>query len=44
MIDDAIARSRGRRNGTFVAASSTDSDIDVDPMTSADQPAESGDH
>jgi hypothetical protein len=44
MIDDAIARSRARRNGILAAGtSSTDSDIDVDPLASADQPAESGD-
>jgi hypothetical protein len=44
MIDDAIARSKARRNGMLVAASSTDSDIDVDSMASAHHPAESGDH
>jgi hypothetical protein len=45
MIDDAIARSRARRNGMLVAVtSSTASDIDVDPVASADQPAESSDH
>jgi hypothetical protein len=44
MIDDAIARSQARRNRTLVAVtSSTDSDIDVDPMGSADQPPESSD-
>jgi hypothetical protein len=44
MIDDAIARSRARRNETLVAVTpSTDSDVDVDPLASADQPAESGD-
>jgi hypothetical protein len=45
MIDDALARSRARRNGMLVAiTSSTDSDVGVDRLASADQPAESSDH
>ena len=44
MIDDAIARSRARRNGMLVAVTpSTDSDIDVNPVASVDQPVESSD-
>ena len=45
MIDDAIARSRARRNGMLVAVttSSTESDVDVDLVASAEQPPESSD-
>ena len=45
VLDDAIARSKARRNGMLVAVttSSTDTDIAVDPVASADQPPESSD-